>query len=563
MFSETWFASQEEVFAFPGYNWYYMNRKDRRGGGVELLISNSMDSELIPEFSSITPFYESLVVRCGNSVFCMCYRPPSCNVHMFLASLDSVLEYVNERKYTVILRGDFNIDMSASSTTKLDLESLLNTHACQNFITSPTRLTLQSATILDLFITNLDHSLVKAGTLIHDISDHLPIFMFVSQFISTPKPLRSEFSYRVITPQTLQAFRDSLSGANWNDVFAAGDSNSAYDLFMKKLTELYFECFPVKTCQTCKTSRKPWINKECLKLIRKRDQLFKAFIVSKSPEALKEFKKYRNFVTKYLRDVKRQYFANQFTSTQRHTEKVWKVLKTVLSNASDTVTGVVDKGVQLQGRDLANAFNDFFVSVGDSTTSRCDLRYMTDRITPTIFLEPVSENEIVATFLSLSNSRTVDADNIQMKPVKFAIDILAPCLTFIFNMCLSTGVFPRNMQKAKVTAVYKKGSRNEMSNYRPVSVLPVFSKGFEKIILTRLISFTNRFNLINSAQYGFRRNKSTELALLAQKELILDNFERKNMVLGLFLDFSKAFDLINHKILLQKLDHYGIRGIAH
>lgn len=94
-----------------------------------------------------------------------------------------------------------------------------------------------------------------------------------------------------------------------------------------------------------------------------------------------------------------------------------------------------------------------------------------------------------------------------------------------------------------------------MSIYRPVSVLPVFSKGLEKWILTRLTSFTNRLNFTNSAQYGFRRNKSTELAVLAQEELILDNFERKNIVLGLFLDFSKAFDLINHKILLQKVDH--------
>lgn len=209
---------------------------------------------------------------------------------MFISFLDSLLEYVDERKYTVKLGGDFNIDMSANSTTKFDLELMLDTHACQNFITSPTRLTMPSATLLNLFITSLDHSLVNAGTLVHDISDHLPIFMLVSQFISTPKLLRLEFSDRFITPQLLQAFKRCLIGANWT-VYLQRRFHLSLRIIYKKLTELYFECFPVKTFQTCKKTRKTSINKECLKLIRERDQLFKAFIVSKTPQALKELKK--------------------------------------------------------------------------------------------------------------------------------------------------------------------------------------------------------------------------------------------------------------------------------
>lgn len=98
------------------------------------------------------------------------------------------------------------------------------------------------------------------------------------------------------------------------------------------------------------------------------------------------------------------------------------------------------------------------------------------------------------------------------------------------------------------------------SYYRPISILPVFSKGLEKIILKRLTSFADRFQILTSAQYGFRKHMSTESALLAQKEYILENFENKNMVLGIFLDFTKAFDLINHDILLLKLEHYGFRG---
>lgn len=118
------------------------------------------------------------------------------------------------------------------------------------------------------------------------------------------------------------------------------------------------------------------------------------------------------------------------------------------------------------------------------------------------------------------------------------------------------------MQCAKVTAIYKKGDKNDLGNYRPISILPVFSKGFEKILLARLISFTDPHSILTDSQYGFRKDKSTELALLTQKEIILEMFESQNLVLGIFLDFTKAFDLINHNILNKKLEHYGIRGKA-
>lgn len=180
-----------------------------------------------------------------------------------------------------------------------------------------------------------------------------------------------------------------------------------------------------------------------------------------------------------------------------------------------------------------------------------------------LFLRGVTTQEVISSFLSLSNSRATDAFGIQTAPVKFVIDIIASCLEYIFNLCLSTGVFPRSMQTAKVTVTFKKGDKNDPSNYRPVSVLPVFSKGLEKVILVQFSSFTDHFGIISPAQFGFRKNRSTELALMTQKEFILQKFEEKKMVLGIFLDFSKAFDLISHDVLLKKLDRYGIRGAAH
>lgn len=179
-----------------------------------------------------------------------------------------------------------------------------------------------------------------------------------------------------------------------------------------------------------------------------------------------------------------------------------------------------------------------------------------------MFLWPTSESEIIATYTSLKNSTATDNAGLQIKPVKFVIGLIAPCLTHIINSCISCAVFPRRMQCAKVTAIYKKGDKNDLGNYRPLSILPAFSKGFEKIISARLVSFTDCYSILTDSQYGFRKDKSTELALLTQKEIILEMFESQNFVLGIFLDFTKAFDLINDNILNKKLEHYAIRGKA-
>lgn len=118
------------------------------------------------------------------------------------------------------------------------------------------------------------------------------------------------------------------------------------------------------------------------------------------------------------------------------------------------------------------------------------------------------------------------------------------------------------MQIAKMSALYKKGDRTALSNYRPIAILPIFSKGLEKIIFNRISLFLETKNLLTRCQYAFRKNRSTQLALLDQKEFILNNFEKRLLTLGVFIDFTKAFDCINHELLLKKLLHYGIRGVA-
>lgn len=142
----------------------------------------------------------------------------------------------------------------------------------------------------------------------------------------------------------------------------------------------------------------------------------------------------------------------------------------------------------------------------------------------TVFLEPVTTAEVISVIDNLNNSKCLDIDDIQVRPLKHVADIIAPVVAHIFNTCLTTSVFPDKMQIAKITVLFKSGDRNNFSNYRPVSILPIFSKALEKVLHIRLIKFLDKHNVITACQFGFQKNKSTELGLQEQKEYILTQF---------------------------------------
>ena len=180
-----------------------------------------------------------------------------------------------------------------------------------------------------------------------------------------------------------------------------------------------------------------------------------------------------------------------------------------------------------------------------------------------MYLNPTSVFEIKLVLRELKSKNSSGLDEIPMSILKSTPDNILFAGNYIFNLSLTQGKYINHFKNAKIIPVHKKGSKYDVNNYRPISLLPAMSKILEKIMYKRLYSFLSRSNFFHSQQFGFRNNHSTNHALLSMISDITKAFEERKYTVGVFLDLTKAFDTINHRVLLHKLEYFGIRGIAH
>ena len=301
--------------------------------------------------------------------------------------------------------------------------------------------------------------------------------------------------------------------------------------------------------------------------IRLKNSMYKEYVKSNNADIVESYKDSKRILHSSLRNAEIQYYSEQYELNSCDMFKGWKVLKTILAlnNNSEKrkLCLTVNNVAVTNSKDIANGFNEFFVSIGPELAKdiHSDINPLTyvNNINNSIVIFDVSCEEVRNIIHSLKNS-SAGHDEFPTFVGKLCVDSYIEPLTFLINSSLRTGVFPSELKLARVVPIFKAGDSSALTNYRPIFVLTFFTKVFEKIVYNKLFNFISDNNIFYDHQYGFRKGRSTQQAIITLVDRITKSQNIGDIVITLLIDLKKAFDTIDHRILLRKLYSYGIRG---
>ncbi len=256
--------------------------------------------------------------------------------------------------------------------------------------------------------------------------------------------------------------------------------------------------------------------------------------------------------------------------------KTWRLINELIQKKkkkANTVTYLVDEeGTRIEKDDKkCDCYNQHFSTIGKKMAAisrnlklanlKNPLDYLSNlNVQESAFFSNTSKSEILDILTNLNPKKSCGYDLISNRVLKETSYIIAPFLETLYNMCMSKSLFPECFKIAKVTPLFKGGDKHDVNSYRPISLLPSMGKLLEKIISVRIVEFLEKHKLLSDSQFGFRKKFNTDLAITDIYEKLLHNLDQRKTSCTIFLDLAKAFDSVNHEILLKKLEKYGIRG---
>ena len=342
-----------------------------------------------------------------------------------------------------------------------------------------------------------------------------------------------------------------------------------YKHFIDEFKNIYDHVFPVIRVKKRYRNRLPWLTPGLKESIKHKNKLFK--FSRKYPTAYNKmmYKDFRNKTNALLRITEKQYYQEQIIENKNKLRKTWVIIKQVINknkNSKICDKFTFGKNTITDPKTIANAFNNYFANVRATLASKIPDQGLDFSVCMppanecSLFLIPASENEVKRVIANL-NDGSPGKDGVTAKSLKTVSDPVATPITHLANPSFTQGLFPQDLKNALVCPRYKAKDPMVFSNYRPISLLSIFSKTLERLMYVRLLEFLNKHKILNKFQFGFRNMYSTFMALITLLDNLRNALGSGNCAVGIFLDFQKAFDTVNHKILLGKLNCYGIRGI--
>ena len=501
---------------------------------------------------------------------CGIYRPQSSLIENFTSQLESFLNGNILRNSNCIIGGDLNINLFSESDEVNGFIDMMRSHHYIQTITDITRPSINQSvpTLIDHIWLN-QFSNYNCGIIRTGVTDHHTLYLQVPFASDKSNTEKIKIHFRDCSLNNQDLFEQNLLNYNW-DIIKSEDANEYLDNFVAKLNEIYRLSFPIKTkFVTHKYFKNPWHSKELKKLKDYGTKYHALYLEGLVTHA--EYSRYRNKITSIIRKTKESYYCRLFNRNMGNIKQTWKLINNICSgHEKRTISKINANGIDYTDPNIiADLFNKYFVSIADELAENLPnstlnpFQYIRANTQSFLVLDPVTTNECSAVITALKlTKQDINCTSVEM--FKKFHHIYVNVLTNILNLCFTTSTFPKSLKHATVVPVFKKGEKDKLSNYRPIANLPFMSKVLERCIFTRLSNYATACNILSPNQFGFRKGKSTQDAILLLTEEIYNSFNEDDgsFCINIFIDFQKCFDTIDHVLLINKMRLYGIDGAA-
>src|SRR5215469_3496435 len=559
----------KELFAFPEFDGFHVQRSKTRGGGVSIFIKKSLKAkEIISVINEDIELF-GLTFQNGNKKgnILGIYRPPQGSRPNFITILDETCNTILKSECSIIA-GDFNIDVSTDNKSYCS-KRLLDTMRSNGFINLVTNITRPStnennSTIIDhIYYNRADHP--KTYTLQTDITDHFPCILALASPGTSPKSIKIPF--RVVSDKRKNLFINQLRSVDFNFI---KNNNTSLEEKLKTFEHIIYDSynshFPIKyKTVTEKRIKNKWLTKSLMISIKEKHRLLKG--VKEGTIHMEAYKTYSSLLKKIIRKSKAIFFKNKFKQSQSDMRSTWATINEILSRGNENQTPIeeltINNETVTDRQVIVNELNSYFTSIGSTLTKKIPQTeksfqsYLDPPGEHTFSFTSISSKEVQRVIKTLKNKNT-DVNTVPNWAYKFCSQEISPVLATLFNDSLLKGHFPAALKTARITPIQKSSKNSQPENFRPISILSTISKIFEKLVHSQFTMYPHENELLSQTQFGFMKNCNTEDALIYLTENIYKALDKKHTCDLLLLDFSKAFDVVSHDILLNKLNRLGV-----
>lgn len=495
------------------------------------------------------------------------YRPPSAKLEDAIEVLAQQLDRTLTPNKKIVVMGDINIDNLTPNNDSTKIEELLTTYGIERMILPPTRITAESSKSIDWVCTNLNPNFLHINVIQTGLSDHLAQTATINMDKSPSKMYKEK--KRFFTKKEMESFKKALQAQNWERVYQAENVNQAYTEFHTFIQHVLNTTCPLRYSKNRRKKKWQCWDEECTRL--KVDYIAALEIeqcTGRAEDKATTAAKKKEYDQR-LKSLRKEQATAHIEQADNKGKALWQIInneRRASTNTENQLHLEIDGKITNNPNEIANRFNIFFATIAERTlhtNNVCTHAHHPEPPAATnqnLHFRPTTHQEVMKAIDSLKPKTSSGIDDISAKLTKLCKEELTYPLTHIINKSLNQGIFPDNLKIAKVYPKFKKGSQTDINSYRPISLIPTFSKIIEKIVLERLLTHLQQHNLLTRQQHGFLKGRSTSTALIQLIEHITDRLEESCNVTSLFLDFSKAFDCVNHDQLILKLRSLGVRG---